>query len=128
MSDSLKTKLFHQFFSTRPKISITMPNGNRIYFVGGTYLTDSESEIAFLNGEVAAGNSMIFVKKESLTVDADALDPLAAIKKKAIEEYISQQALNSDPNRDMGNTNTNIGDSIATTKSIAAISAGSIKK
>ena len=125
MSDQ---KQFHQYFSSRPTIGIVMQNGNRILFTGGQYVTDKEDEIAFLDTEIKAGHPMIFVKKEQLTVSQEQLDPLAAIKKKAIEEYLAKQNEQQDPNRDMGNTTSNISDSISTTRSIQAISAGSKSK
>lgn len=101
MSD---TKKYHQYFSTRPMVTITMPNGNRIRFVGGVYMTANQSEIDFLQEQIRIGHPIIYIKEGATVVDADALDPLAAVKKKAIEEYLQQQKLASDPNRNMGNT------------------------
>lgn len=125
MSDS--TKKFHQYFSSRPTISITMENGNRIRFVGGVYMTDNESEIKFLDEQIRAGHQMIYIKQGHTVVDADALDPLAAIKKKAVEEYLENQRKVMDPNRDMGNTTADIKTSIQTSKSIAALTASITK-
>jgi hypothetical protein len=119
---------YNQYFSSRPKIGITMPTGKRIDFVGGMYLTDKEDEIGFLNEQIKLGHQMIYIRKGAEVVDADALDPLAAVKKKAVEEYLAQQALNSNPNRDMGNTAaTGAGLDILTSKGVAQITAPSKK-
>ncbi len=122
------TQKYNQYFSSRPRISITTPLGKRIDFVGGTYLTNKEDEIKFLDEQIALGHQMIYVRKGSEVVDADALDPLAAVKKKAVEEYLAQQALNSNPNRDMGNTAARGVDlSVMTSKGVAQITAPSKK-
>lgn len=126
MSES--TKKFHQYFSSRPSLTIVMENGNRIRFVGGVYMTDNEQEISFLNEQIRCGHQMIYVKEGQKIVDADALDPLAAVKKRAVEEYIAQQKLAADPSRDMGNSVSDLTASIQTSKTIQAISVGSIKK
>lgn len=88
-------------------------------------MTDKEDEITFLDNEVKLGHAMIYVKSGQETVDADALDPLAAIKKKAIEEYLEQQKRAADPNRDMGSTAPAGNTQIQTSKSIASITVGS---
>ena len=128
MSQSSDVKKYNQYFSSRPSINIMMTNGQRIRFVGGVYMTEHPDEIAFLDAEIRAGNNMIMVKKGQEQIDSDALDPLAAIKKKAIEDYIAQQALAANPNRDMGSTvqsGAGADMSIATTKTLAPIIAGS---
>ena len=119
-----ETQKYNQYFSSRPKIGITMPSGKRIDFIGGTYLTAKQDEIAFLDEQIALGHQMIFVRKGAEVVDADALDPLAAVKKKAVEEYLAQQALNSNPNRDMGTTAARgAGIDILTTKGVTTATA-----
>ena len=126
MSDDTK---YHQYFSTRPKISIITPAGTRIAFAAGQYVTDVSAEIDYLNEQVAAGHPMIYVKKGSETVTKEQLDPLAAVKAKAIAEYLAQQEKQQDPSRDMGNTNSaGAGVDIATTKTIAPITIGSKSK
>lgn len=117
---------FNVYYSTRPRISMAMKTGERICFNGGQYVTDKKDEIEFLDYEVARGNDMIYVKKDQLTVTSDQLDPLAAIKQKAVEEYLAQQAAQQDPSRSMGTTAQSV--NIATSESIKAISAGSRSK
>lgn len=122
-------KVYHQYFSTRPRISIVMENANRIYFQGGQYITARKDEIEFLDKEVELGNSMIYKVAGKETVTEEQLDPLAAIKAKAIAEYLEQQQKQQDPSRDMGNTaNTGAGVDVATSKSIGAITVGSGSK
>jgi len=120
---------FHQYFSARPKISITMPNGNRIYFQAGNYVTDNESEIEFLDEQVKLGHPIISVQKGKELITQEQLDPLAAVKAKAIAEYVAKQTAQQDPSRDMGNTaQSGAGADIASTKSIASITVGSKSK
>jgi hypothetical protein len=126
MSDA---KQYHQYFSSRPKISITMPNGNRIYFVAGTYVTDNESEVEFLNEQIKHNHPMIFIQKGKETVTQEQLDPLAAIKEKVIAEYLSKQAEQQNPNRDMGRTDAvGAGVDVATTRTLAPITMNSKSK
>lgn len=122
-------KNYNQYFSTRARVNITMPNGKRINFVAGTFVTDSQDEITFLDEQIKLGMQVIYTKKGQETITSDALDPLAAIKKKAVDEYLATQSKQLDPQRDMGNTESKgAGLDVATTKSIAAISVGSINK
>ena len=126
---SQSSQQFHQFFSARPKVSITMPNGNRIYFQAGNYVTDNEAEIEFLNEQIRSGHQMIYVQKGKETVTQEQLDPLAAVKAKAIAEYLAKQSEQQSPVRDMGNTsNSGAGMDVATSKSIASITVGSKSK
>ena len=120
---------YNQYFSTRPRLSIAMKSGTIIRFVGGQYVTDVPDEISFLDEQIAAGHSMLYVKKGSETVTQEQLDPMAAIKKKAVEEYLAQQQKQQDASRDMGKTeNTGAGIDVTTSKSISAIVVGSKSK
>ena len=119
----------HQYFATRPKISIVMPNGNRISFIAGSYITDDENEIKFLDDQIKDKHPMIFVKKGEETVTKEQLDPLAAVKEKVIADYLAKQKEQQDPSRDFGNTeDTGVYSSVATTKTIAPITIGSKSK
>ena len=120
-----ESKKYNQYFSARPSLNITMPLGERIRFVGGTYITDSKHEIEFLDEQIKLGHGMIFTRKGQETVTSEALDPLAAIKKKAVEEYLANQQRAMDPKQDMGNTSSNISASVQTTRDLSSISVGS---
>lgn len=115
--------MFHQYFATRPRLSIIMPSGERISFVAHMFVTDKEHQIEFLDAEVKRGHPMIYTKNGEETVTAEQLDPLAAIKKKAIEEYKAQVEAQQNPERDMGNSKSET--VLQTSKSIAAITVGS---
>ena len=91
-------------------------------------MTDREDEIAFLDEQIKLGHQMIFVKDNEKVVGSDAIDPLAAIKKKAVEDYLKQQERANDPNRDMGNSVNTVSESVQTSKSIATIAVGSKSK
>lgn len=120
---------YHQYFSTRPRISIVLPSGDRISFVAGQYITDKEKEIEYLDEQVKSGHPMIYVKKGSETVTEAQLDPLAAVKAKAVADYMAQQEKQQDPSRDMGNTaNSGAGTDVATSRTIAPITVGSKSK
>jgi hypothetical protein len=124
-----ESKKYHQYFSTRPIINITMPSTKRIRFVAGMYVTDNQAEIEFLDNEIKQGHAMIFVKEGQEVVDESALDPLAAVKAKAIAEYLATQAAQQDPTRNMGNTaQSGAGMDVATSKTIGAITVGSKSK
>lgn len=119
-------KKYHQFFSRRPRISIIMPSGRSIHFSGGMYVTSNEQEIEFLNAEVAAGHPMIYVKDNEKVITEEQLDPLAAVKKRAIDEYLAQQKRQQDPERDMGNSVQE--QNLTTSQSIKNITIGSKSK
>lgn len=116
----VQEKQYHQYFSSRPMISITMPTAKRIRFVGGMYVTDKQDEIDFLNSEIKAGNQMIFIDANKRTVGEAALDPLAAIKKKAVEDYLANIEKAKDPNNDMGNYAAEAVAGLVTSRNIAA--------
>ncbi len=119
----MSDKKYNQYFSTRPRISITMPDSRRISFIGSQYVTDNPDEIAFLDEQIRANHQMIYVKKDHLQVTQEQLDPLAAVKKRAVEEYLKQQAEQQNPGRDFGKTTQDL--VMQTSQSIATISAGS---
>lgn len=83
---------FKQYFCTRPKLGIIMPNGKRIAFVAGYYVTSDEEEIKFLDGEVKLKHPMIYVKAGQEVVTKEQLDPLNAIKEKIIKEHEAAKA------------------------------------
>lgn len=126
MSDDKK---YNQYFSTRPRVNITMPNGKRISFIAGSYVTDAQDEIAFLDEQIRLGLQVIYTKKGQETVTAESLDPLAAIKKKAIDEYLAAQQAQADPDRDMGDTGAKgANPTLLNSKSIAAVTVNSKSK
>ena len=73
-------------------------------FRGFDYFTDDPGKIKELDAEIANKHPSIYVDQNRLQVDSSEIDPMAAMKKRIIEEYLAQQAAHGDPNRDMGNT------------------------
>lgn len=120
----MSSKQFHQYFSNRMRLTIVTPRGKQLYFNGFTYVTDKADEIEFLDGEIAAGNKMLYVKEEQKVVTAEQLDPVAAIKKKAVEEYLAAQQSQQDPERDVGKS-VKGAEKLVTSKTIANMMAGS---
>jgi hypothetical protein len=111
---------FRQYFSKHRFITTILPNGKRIQFTGGVYFTKSQDEIDYLEGEIKNGSSFFFVRKGEETISDDDRDPLNAIKRRAVEEYLQKQE-ESKKERDMGSSS--IAGKLAglqTTKSIAA--------
>jgi hypothetical protein len=104
---------------------MVMPNAKKIRFFAGSYITNAPDEIAHLDAQIAAGHQMIYTKKGQETVTSESLDPLAAIKKKVIDEYLAAQAAQADTSRDMGNTSADPQAGMQTSKSIGAITVGS---
>lgn len=102
MSDT--TAKLHLFKSSLPSCRFIFSNGKVANFVRGQYTTTLENEIKELEAEVAEGNPHIYIDNSQKTISVEELDPLYAIKKKAIEEYLAQQQKAVNPNNDMGNT------------------------
>ena len=103
MSDK-QDKMWHQFKSSILSCKFILSNGKNANFVNGIYRTDLDSEVAELQEEIKHGHPYISYLGQ---VSAADLDPISVIKKKAVEEYLAQQALTQDPKRDMGQTAEN---------------------
>jgi hypothetical protein len=103
MSDK-QDKMWHQFKSSILSCKFILSNGKNANFVNGIYRTDLDSEVAELQEEIKQGHPYISYLGQ---VSAADLDPISVIKKKAVEEYLAQQALTQDPKRDMGQTAEN---------------------
>lgn len=67
-------------------------SGKEINFVRGRYATADKKEIEFLEAEVEAGHPHISVDPKEAEIDSVQVDPVAAIKAKAIADYIAEQA------------------------------------
>lgn len=84
--------LVNLFFSHIKSCRYVFPNGAEAAFINGQYATDDEGKIAHLNAEIAAGNIYIFTDPQRLQIDPKDLDPMEALKKKVIEQYLAEQA------------------------------------
>lgn len=102
------------------------PKGKRIAFVAGRYATSNADEIAFLDGEIAAGSQYL---RHGTAEDAAAVgsgDPLAALRRKFFEEFVADKdriTAELQQGKDMG---TSVQERLktATTKDIAPVTAG----
>jgi hypothetical protein len=120
-----KPVIKHRYTHNHINSSYIFRNGKVAHFFGGEFFTDVPAEIAELDAEVAAGHPNIGIDADKKTVDVSDLDPVAVIKKKAIEEYLAAQAKASgDKSRDMGNTEKEKLN-VANSNTIAAAAAGS---
>ncbi len=77
-------------------------SGKELNFVKGRYATGNEAEIKFLDAEVEAGHPHIYVDKGESEVDSVQVDPLTAIRAKAVADYIAEQE--AKVGMDTGNT------------------------
>lgn len=85
-------KILHVFHNSLVNCRYTFKNGKDANFLGGTYATDIQSEIAELNKEVKSGHPHIYVKPDELTIDTTFVDPMEAIKAKIRAELLAEQA------------------------------------
>jgi hypothetical protein len=83
--------MLNLYKSSLPACKIHMPNGKALNFVNSEFATGIAAEIEFLEAEIAAGHPTFYKDSAQLQIDSEKVDPLEAIKKKAIEEYIALQ-------------------------------------
>lgn len=95
----MASQLAHQFNCTLASCKFVLKNGKVVNFVAGKYYTSIESEFAELKAEVDSEHPHISYAGEVNKAD---MDPVAALKRKAIEEYLAEQA--SKVGKDMGST------------------------
>lgn len=79
------------FKSAVPSCKTHLPNGKEINFVGGRYATDDPLEIEYLEGEIKARHPIFYVDSKELEVDSVRVDPVEAIRRKAIADYLAEQ-------------------------------------
>lgn len=85
------SKLFHVFYSSKLSSNMITTTGRYIVFVNGRYVTNSEEEINYLKTEIALGNPFLSVVEGKEIMSAEDLDPMAALKKQHIAEYLEEQ-------------------------------------
>lgn len=72
--------------------------------MSGEYLTDVKEEIDELNDEIRLGHPHLFKDTKREVVDIKFIDPVEAIKKRAVEEYLERQRVALDKTKDGGTT------------------------
>ena len=129
-------KEYHVYHCARDNMRMHTPDGQEIRFTHKRHITDNPKHIEYLDSEVEAGNIFISVDKEKPVVTSSDLDPMAALKRKHIKEFLAEQAAQAAANapRDMGvyETSTDGGKPqvkvrIPSSADIAAVSADSGK-
>lgn len=84
-------KVYNVYYNSVGSCKMVTEAGRTIAFVGGKYVTDIEEEINYLNKELALGNSKLSVVPGQEQMTAEDLDPMAALKKQHIAEYLAEQ-------------------------------------
>lgn len=90
------------YLCTLPFCRFSFKDGKEAIFMNGQYLTDNREEMYQLEAEIEAGHPHIYVDAAKRTVDVAFRDPVEAIKKQAIEEYLARQRAAVDPTNDGG--------------------------
>ena len=82
-------KVFQIYTSSLENQKLITRTGRILIVRNYKYLTDEQDIIDFLDSEIKAGG-FITMKKAGQTTEDD-LDPIAALKKRAVQEYIEEQ-------------------------------------
>ncbi len=92
------------YFNTLQNCRYTFKNGKDANFLNGQYVTDIRSEIDELDAEVEFGHPHIYVDANKRQIDVQFRDPVEAIKRQAIAEFLAQQKEATNKANDMGTT------------------------
>ena len=92
------------YWATMPFMNFVFPNGKVAVFRHYRFATEVPSEIEVLDREVAGNHPYIYVKQDALYLTEEMEDPMKALRKKIIADYLAEQAKFVDPNNNMGNT------------------------
>lgn len=121
MSEQIR---YHVFYSAMPSMQVIDAKGNPIIFVASRFHTKNKEQIDFLNKMIEDGTTSVFVNKDQLTMSDADLDPMEALRRKHIQEYLEQQAIHLDPTQ--GATESKQGNfNPASTTDIAPVTLGS---
>ncbi len=84
--------------------NIHLPDGTRLDFKGGIYVTDNEDIIHFLDRAIAKNEyaGQIYIDPEARTITAEQENPLIALRKKFFEEFQKEQMAQLNRNNDRG--------------------------
>lgn len=80
---------FQHYASSRIAMNLVTEEGAKLRFVNHQYITSDKREIEYLDDQIDRGLSVI-TKGELLT--AEESDPMAALKRKHIAEYLEKEA------------------------------------
>lgn len=113
------------YHHTLPSAQYVFKSGGVAEFIGGKFLTDDPVHIQELDAEVGRRNQ--FISKGAKKLKTSDLDPVAEIKRQAVEEYLaSLKAASGDASRDMGtSTQDALIKSAANSRTVGEAAAGS---
>lgn len=114
--------VYHVFTNTLGNCKYCFPWGKDANFLGGEYASNNVAELEHLMDEVRMGHPHLAYKGERNT---PFLDPLEDVKKKAVADYLAEQARALDASKDGGSTEGGKLQGIANTATIAAAASGS---
>lgn len=100
------------------------PAGKCIEFISGRHVTDDEDVVEYMEAQIKAKHPLFYVDANEKEVDGEKLDPLEMVRRKAVEDYIKQQA--AKVGMDAGNSTGDAKAGIATSETVAAVAAESL--
>jgi len=113
------------YYSTIPNSQYLFKDGTAAEFTGGRFLTDDSRHITELDAEIARKHQ--FISKGLTKITDKDLDPIAEIKRKAVEEYVAKQKAATNPTSDKGTSiQAPLMQSAANSNSIAVGAASSV--
>ena len=95
-------KQYQSYTCSRKSTKVITTKGRLLRFVHSQYVTDSKEEIEYLDHEISIGG-LRGITKGKPVASAHA-DPMAALKRKHIAEYLAAEAQVPDSSTDMGTT------------------------
>lgn len=111
--------------STIKFCNIILPDGTRLDFKGGMYITGDEDIIRYLDRAIGRNEyqGQIYIDPNARTVTAEQENPMLALRKKLYAEFLAEQQAHLDPNNNMG-TSTQGPLKAASTTDIAPVTIG----
>lgn len=111
--------------SSQRNVNFIFPNGRTAHFKNSTYFTSNAYEIAVLDSEVASGHPVISYDPNHKYITEEEKNPMLALRKKHIEEYLAEQAAFLDAAKNVSTSDQGKFKPASTTD-IAAITAGGV--
>lgn len=112
------TEKFKLYKCSIPSCKYFFKDAHPAYFVEGRFATQDETEIAELDAEIKAKHPHIYIDSNETEADAAVQDPMSALKKKIIAEYVKGQ----ETLRNLGTSDDSAGEGAGMLNSISAAS------
>lgn len=102
-----EVQMFQQYKCSKPSMRMMTSKGKKLYFIKFELLTQDEDIIEYLDYEITQNPRLGITKGAMMSLDEK--DPMAALKRQHIAEYIAEQAKKASDaalgiTRDMGTT------------------------